>query len=107
MTRGDDLRLADIREACQTVATLVGRGRGAFDSDPAVRPALERLLGIIGEAASAVQEETRRSHPTAPWREIIRFRILLAHHYHRVGAGTDLDVSPGGRAQTPRGSVRT
>ena len=84
MTRGDDLRLADIHAAGRTVATLVARGREAFDSDPAVQPALERFLEIIGEAAGALQEETRLSYPTVPWREIMRFRILLAHHYHRV-----------------------
>ena len=84
MTRDDDLRLADIRDARQTVATLVGQGRGTFDSDPAIRPALERRLEIIGEAAGALQEETRQNYPAVPWREIIRFRILLAHHYHRV-----------------------
>ena len=84
MTRGDDLRLADIRAAGRTIAALVARGRGAFDSDPAVKLALERLLEIIGEAASALHEETRRNYQTVDWREVVRFRILLAHHYHRV-----------------------
>ncbi len=84
MTRGDDLRIADIRAAGRTIATLVARGRGAFDSDPAIQPALERFLEIIGEAAGALQEETRQSYPTVPWREIMRLRTVLAHHYHRV-----------------------
>ncbi len=52
MSRGDDLRLEDIREACRTAAELVARGRGAYDSDPALPLALERLLGIVGEAAA-------------------------------------------------------
>ena len=63
---------------------LVARGRAAFDSDPAVRLALERLLEIIGEAASALQEDTRAKYPSVPWPAIMRFRIVLAHHYHRV-----------------------
>ena len=84
MTRGDDLRLADIRAAGRTIATLVARGREAFDSDPAVQPALERMLEIIGEAASVLKEDTRAKYPTVPWREVMRFRIVLAHHYHRV-----------------------
>ena len=84
MTRRDDLRLADIHETGRTVATLVARGREAFDSDPAVQPALERLLEIIGEAAGALQEATRQSYPTVPWRELMRFRILLAHHAARM-----------------------
>ena len=38
VTRGDDLRIADIRAAGHTITTLVARGRGAFDSDLAIQP---------------------------------------------------------------------
>ena len=87
MTRGDDLRLADIREACQTAVGLVKRGRTTFDSDFAVPLALERLLEIIGEAAGALTEDARQAYPNAPWREMMHLRVLLAHHYHRVDPG--------------------
>ena len=84
MTRRNDLRLEDIREACRTVLKLVARGRASFDSDLAILPALERLLEIIGEAAGALTEDARQAYPTAPWRAVMRLRVLLAHHYHRV-----------------------
>ena len=42
------------------------------------------MLEIIGEAASVLKEDTRAKYPTVPWREVIRLRIVLAHHYHRV-----------------------
>ncbi len=84
MTRGNDLRLEDIREACRTVLELVARGRASFDSDLAMLPALERLLEIIEEAAGALTEDARQAHQNAPWREVMRLRVLLAHHYHRV-----------------------
>lgn len=84
MTRGDDLRLADIREACRTAAALVQRGRTAYNTDPAVRLALERLLEIIGESATALDDSTRLTYPAVPWRDVMRLRVRLAHHYHRV-----------------------
>jgi uncharacterized protein with HEPN domain len=84
VSRSDELRLEDIRDACRTVAELVSRGRQAFDKDPAVRLAMERLLEIIGEAATALDETTTKLYSGAPWRDITRLRVLLAHHYHRV-----------------------
>jgi uncharacterized protein with HEPN domain len=84
MSRPDEHRLMDIREACERIATLTARGRAAFDSDLAIQPALERMLEIIGEAANALDAETQRAFPAVPWRDITRLRILLAHHYHRI-----------------------
>ena len=84
MSRSDDHRLADIREACERVDVLTGRGRAAFDDDMAVELAVERLLEVIGEAANALSEEARNSYPAVAWRDITRLRIVLAHHYHRI-----------------------
>jgi uncharacterized protein with HEPN domain len=36
------------------------------------------------EAAKALPEPVRASCPDLPWRNIMRLRDLLAHHYHRV-----------------------
>ena len=84
MSRSDDERVADILEATEQLAQLVGRGRPAFDADIAVRLAVERLLEIIGEAANALSDLRRARHPDVEWRDITRLRIVLAHHYHRV-----------------------
>lgn len=46
--------------------------------------AAERLLEIIGEAASMVTDEVRAEYPGVDWRSITRLRIVLAHHYHRT-----------------------
>jgi uncharacterized protein with HEPN domain len=64
----------------------VDRGREAFDSDPILQRAAERLLEIIGEAANSLASETVERYPDVPWRDITRLRIVLAHHYHRVDA---------------------
>ena len=84
MSRNDQSRLNDIRDACATIAELAARGRETFDSDPAVRLAMERLLEIIGEAANVLDPSTAARYERVPWRDITRLRILLAHHYHRV-----------------------
>ena len=57
MSRADDLRIADVREAAQQLATLVADGREAFDTDWMRQRATERLLEIIGEASNAVSDE--------------------------------------------------
>lgn len=53
----------------------------------------------IGEAANAVSDATRRSHPEVPWRQVIDMRNLLAHGYRYVSpsivwevVGRDLPV---------------
>ena len=84
MTRSDDERLADILEATDQIASLVSRGHTAFESDIAIRLAIERLLEIIGESANRLSANAQDRYPNAAWRDITRLRILLAHQYHRV-----------------------
>lgn len=84
MSRNDDHRLEDIRDACRVLVELIDRGREAFEADLAVGLAMERLLEIIGEAANALDASTMAKYPNVAWRDITRLRILLAHHYHRV-----------------------
>ncbi|HEX8802747.1 MAG TPA: HepT-like ribonuclease domain-containing protein [Acidimicrobiales bacterium] len=84
MSRSESERLDDMREECDRIGRLVARGRAAFDGDEAVRLAVERSLEIIGEAANMIGDETRGRHSDVDWRRITRFRIVLAHHYHRV-----------------------
>ena len=84
MSRSDQQRIADLLEAADELSAIVARGREAFDSDPVLRRASERLLEIIGEAANGLAETTTTRYPGVPWRDVTRLRILLAHHYHRV-----------------------
>jgi len=84
LSRPDDLRIADIVEAADQLATLVADGRQAFDTDWIRQRAAERLLEIIGEASNAISDEFKVDHPDVPWRHVVNLRHLLAHHYHRV-----------------------
>lgn len=79
MSRSDEQRLDDMREQCAVITRLARRGRDGFDTDEAIRLAMERSMEVVGEAANAVGGSTRARHPGVDWRRISRFRILLAH----------------------------
>lgn len=84
MTRGDDLRLADIADACRELAVVAASDRDSFLADAIRVRAAERILEIIGEAASALSDQAVAAYPGVNWRDITRLRIVLAHHYQRV-----------------------
>lgn len=84
MTRPDALRIADIVATCQELSPIKSIGYDQFNNDPMTQRAAERLVEIIGEAASRLSDDTRDKFPDVPWRRIIRIRTLLAHAYFRV-----------------------
>jgi len=84
MTRADDQRIADILDAASELAAIVNLGVDQFRTESILQRAAERLLEIIGEAASALGDDTKARHPDVPWTDVARMRIVLAHHYHRV-----------------------
>jgi uncharacterized protein with HEPN domain len=85
----DDDRIAHIVEACEEVATfVVGKTRDDLGDDRMLQLALVKLVEIVGEAAKAVSNDTRRRYPEVPWSAAARTRDRLTHHYFDV----NLDV---------------
>ncbi|HUW78317.1 MAG TPA: HepT-like ribonuclease domain-containing protein [Candidatus Nanopelagicaceae bacterium] len=84
MSRSDEERFTDILEFADRLAFLVAHGREAYDESPAIGPAIERFIELIGEAASTLSPEARAKYPDIEWAKIIGMRVMLAHHYHRV-----------------------
>lgn len=41
-------------------------------------------LSIIGENANKLSPELKARHPALPWRDMIAFRDIVSHEYHRV-----------------------
>ena len=82
MTRSDDLRTLDIVEACSSLAEVF-RARGTVNEEILLRAA-ERLLEIIGEAATNCSLALKDRHPEVDWEGIAGLRVVLAHHYHRT-----------------------
>jgi len=69
-------------EAGESIARfLVGRDRGALDSDEMLLLAVVRALEIFGEAASQLSEQARTAAPNVPWKAIIGMRNRIVHAY--------------------------
>lgn len=84
MTRSDDQRIADILDACDELEVIIALKQQEAIPEQVLLRSAERLLEIIGEAASQVSDEEQAAHPGIDWRSLARLRILLAHHYHRT-----------------------
>lgn len=85
----DDDCIAHIVDACEEVATFVaGKTQYDLEDDRMLQLALVKLVEIVGEAAKAVSDDTRRRYPEVPWSAAARTRDRLSHHYFDV----NLDV---------------
>jgi uncharacterized protein with HEPN domain len=81
-------RLRDIHEAIVRIEKYTRLGRTSFDQDELVQTWVIHHLEIIGEAARAIPQDYRRSHPEIPWGQISGMRNILIHMYF----GIDLDI---------------
>ncbi|MCY3850282.1 MAG: DUF86 domain-containing protein [Acidimicrobiaceae bacterium] len=81
--RDDDL-VAAILEVADELDEIRRRGREAFEQDPVVRRACERLVEIIGDMVGRLSEEFQRDHPELRYRGAKGMRNILAHHYLKV-----------------------
>jgi len=85
MREDDRVRLQHMAEAAESIARfLAGRERSDLDSDEMLLFAVIRALEIIGEAASRVSDDTKRSVAGIPWLDIIGMRNRIVHAYFDV-----------------------
>ncbi len=85
----DELFLTDILEFCSHIGEYVEKvERAEFLNNRLLQDALIRKIELIGEAAKGLTEEIRGENPNVPWKEIMRMRDKVVHHYFRG----DLDV---------------
>lgn len=80
-------RLQDMLDAAEAVLRFtrgVTRERYLEPSEEMMRSAVERKLEVLGEAAGDVPEAVQSEHASIPWRDIVRFRDVLAHHYFGI-----------------------
>lgn len=89
MRKDDTVRLRHMLDAAREVESFAeGKSRNSLDSDRQLVLALVKSIEIIGEAASRVTEESRKTFSQIPWTNIIGMRNRLIHAYY----DTDLDV---------------
>jgi uncharacterized protein with HEPN domain len=85
----DPAYLWDMLDALRAVADFMGdRTLEEFLADDRdgqiIRMAVERKLGIIGEAARRVSPRLRDEHAEIPWKEIVGLRNVISHEYNKV-----------------------
>ena len=88
--RKDDLtRLKHILYAAKEAQSFAfGKSMSDLGADRKLALAIVKDIEIIGEAASKVSQETRTSHSSIPWPDIINMRNRLIHAYFDI----DIDV---------------
>ncbi len=79
-----DILLA-ARRACHFLEELTWE---EFSQSELHQDAVMRPLGIIGEAARRVSQQTQDAHPEIPWQQMVGMRNRLVHEYFRVDLAT-------------------
>jgi uncharacterized protein with HEPN domain len=83
--RPDSASIQDIVSAARLAQAFVeGLSKEDFIKDLKSQAAICRQLEIIGEAATRLSPEFRKSTPKLPWRAIIGMRNILIHLYEEV-----------------------
>ena len=86
MTRHDpQVALRQMRDfAVEAVEISATADRAALDSDRRLFLALTRLVELVGEASTRVDDATRVRHRGVPWRAIKETRNRLIHAYDDI-----------------------
>ena len=85
VSKRDPANLFDMLEASEKVQRfLKNKTIEDFLEDDMLQAAVERNIGIIGEAARRLSEELKQEHPEIPWRKIIAQRNVLIHEYDDI-----------------------
>lgn len=73
-----------LQEARTIVAFTRDVSTDQYLTDLKLRLAVEREIGVIGEAARRVSTSFRDAHPEIPWRGIVAQRNVLIHDYGEI-----------------------
>ena len=86
MTRRDPaVALRQMRDfAAEAVELASGKTRDALDSDRTLFLALTRLIELVGEASTRIDDPSRARFPEVPWRAIKETRNRLIHAYDDI-----------------------
>jgi uncharacterized protein with HEPN domain len=89
MRNEDNIRLRHMLDAARQAQSFAkGETRGSLEKDRKLVFALLKAVEVIGEAASQVSKDTRKTLPMIPWADIIGMRHRLMHAYFDI----NLDV---------------
>ena len=71
-------------ELAAELAEYVKQGRERFDSELSQVRAVERVIELFGDSASAISKETQATILNVDWEGVIGLRVMLAHNYQRI-----------------------
>ena len=71
-------------ELAVELAEYVNQGQERFDSELSQVRAVERVIELIGESASAISKVTQATILNVDWEGLIGLRVMLAHNYQRI-----------------------
>lgn len=83
MNRADRL-LEDLTDTLASAASLVDRGRDAYDTDPALPLAFEALSNRVGDICKQLTALDADRFADETWSLAARNRDFIVHHYNRV-----------------------
>ena len=93
MPRNYLLYLKDMRNAAEKILRYTHSiSFEAFKKNEEKIDATLHNLEVLGEAAKNVPQEIQDKYPNIPWRNMARFRDVLAHHYFGINLETIWDV---------------
>jgi uncharacterized protein with HEPN domain len=81
----DGLYLALIAEAIEDIRRRIGTTDFVvFMADRDEHALTAFRLSMIGENANKLSVELKARHPELPWPDMVAFRNIVSHEYHRV-----------------------
>lgn len=89
MTRSEAARIQDILlaiSAIELAAAYLAKAEGSKSLQSIVLDAVTFRLLTIGEAAKSLPESVLKEFPLVPWREVIRLRDRIGHHYYGLNS---------------------
>ena len=93
MPRDETFLLYVLLAARRIVKYVHGVKREAFDGDLEKMDAVVLQIGNIGEAASKISQEFRKSHREINWHKMIGMRHRIFHKYHEIDWDIVWDVA--------------
>jgi uncharacterized protein with HEPN domain len=76
--------LYHIKESIDAIYSYLQGDSQRFLHERMAQKAILYELVTIGEAANKLSDDFKIAHPDVPWRDIVDFRNVLAHHYWAV-----------------------
>ncbi|MEN3068728.1 HepT-like ribonuclease domain-containing protein [Uliginosibacterium sediminicola] len=76
--------LDDMIAAASELAAIAAEGEAQFKQNLRSRLAAERLIEILGEAATHMPDSVKQRFPALPWRGLSATRNRVIHAYHSL-----------------------